>query len=532
LPTDVLPSYSTHDVFAILSADTGGSGPITAVTDFTQSQFGRKQIMMWDLRTATGPNGTYGTAAVTSGGSNDRRIFMSGINPFSGGTNGTNLPGADIAINADGTLCAFVTRENRELLDGTIPAAIVYYLNVARLGPGIAPNQVKRINCHGGNSFGSGLIFAPDMTIVPGMWFPQNTPNNGMRNRLVFTVATVANVTGTSVSGQHQNVFTADIPFTSGGGLDTPIVYNRTNPTMPQPFLIDATTPSFNYFGGFPSRTGHTLFLINADNADLMYLDLRDGLTSPLEPVINSHNQAPMKLPARTNLPLLNTYLPPGFEPDPNGEINLEHWGNQMFSLHGPGLNQFNSEYLFFVSEETAGAEDVYVLQMNSLTSPLPSPAINLSNIPGAGAIKAITPSRDGAVVAFVKGAEGFKDGYRFTGAIDGELYVVADVPAALNANATTLTTSATVIPTLGNRISRSMGWFEDPARFTLYYGEGSTQVSGTPPSAKSFLQFHRLDLDRSAGNTIGTPIHISQIGITAPLVDGAIYIYGVGKQE
>src|SRR5690606_34744366 len=220
------------------------------------------------------------------------------------------------------------------------------------------------------------------MTVIPGLWFPRVVPNSGMRNRLVFTVA---GLSGAGVTGQSQHLFTADIPLTSNG-ISTPIVHNRIRPGSPTPYIIDAQTPTRNFFGAFPSRGGHTLFLIDADTADLLYLALRDGVTTGVEPVVRAHVNAPIKLP-RYDTPTApqnqNTYLPPGFSPEPlpGGRVNLEHWANQLHSLHGPGLTASTAEYLLFVAEELPAEEDVYVLQMSSLTSSLPSPAINVSNI-------------------------------------------------------------------------------------------------------------------------------------------------------
>lgn len=513
------PAYSTHNVFAIRNAHNGNPN-IIAVTDFGATAGGPKQIMMWDI----GSNTTYGSANVDNG-ANDRRVYMAGVNAFSGST---NLPGADVVVNYDGELCAFVTREDRNVVDGTSPAFVVYYIYVARIGQGT--NQLARLNSLTTGSFGIGNVFHGDMTIVPGMWFPKVAPNAGMRYRLVFTVATVA---GTGVGGQNQHLFTANITLT-GGGIATPIISNRTDPGAPLPYNAGASSTTANYFGGFPSRQGHVLFLINADNADLLYLDLRDGVTSVASPVIRSHDSAAMKLPRNntSGSPLENTYLPPGFAPDPAGSVNLEHWGNSIRTLHGPGLTSFTSEYMMFVAEESAGEEDVYVLQMNSLSSPLPSPAINVTNISGAGVIKVIEPSRDGAVLAVVKGTVGFAEGYRFSGAAGGGLYIVKDVIQSLADNETALTTSAESVSTTGNKIGRSMGWYHDASRYTLYFGEGSSAFTGTPiANAKSYLRFHRVDLDRAQGNLIGTPLHIDTID-GASIEDGAVYIYNIGKQE
>ncbi len=516
--TQTPPAYSTHNVFAIQNANTGNPN-IISVTDFAGGG-GAKQIVMWDL----GSNATYGSGNVDNG-ANDRRVYMAGINAFSGST---NLAGSDVVVNFDGELCAFVTRENRNTVDGTTPAAVVYYLYVARIGQGT--NDCFRLNSTTTGSYGVGAVFHADMTIVPGFYFPKVAPNAGMRNRLVFSVATV---NGTGVDGQNQHLFTANIILTATG-IATPSITNRTEAGAPQPYNSGAATNTDNYFGGFQSRGGHVLFLIDADNGDLLYLDLRDGVSTIIAPVQRSHDSANMKMPRNGTAasPLENTYLPPGFAPDPAGAVNLEHWGNQLRSLHGPGLTAFTSEYLMFVAEENAGEEDVYVLQMNSLSSPLPSLAINLTNIPGAGVIKVVEPSRDGAVLAVVKGATGFAEGYRFSGAAGGSLYVVNDVVQSLSDNETALTTSAQVVTTTGNKITRSMGWYQDPLRFSLYFGEGSSAYTGSPiPNAKSYLRFHRLDLDRTTGNTIGTPVHIDVIG-PETLIDGAVYVYAVGKQE
>jgi hypothetical protein len=523
-PTQAPPAYSTHNVFAVLSAHQG-NGNIIPVTDWAAAGAPR-QIMMWDLDSPAGANKTYGSANLVDGG-NDRRIFMAGVNPFSSGSNGTNLPGADVILSADGQLCAFVTREDRDFVDGTQPAAVVYYLYVARVGQGT--NKMSRINSASGNNFGIGAAFDRDMTIVPGMWFPKKATNAGMNTRLVFTVATVA---GAGTAGQNQHVFTADIQLT-GTGIGTPIIHNRTDPQAPSPYVINAQTASANYFGAFPSRSGHVLFLINADTAELLFLDLRDGVTTPPQAILRAHDGQAMTLPTVPNPPAAqqNTYLPSGFAPDPAGSVDLEHWANQMRSLPGPGLTAFTSEYLMFVAEENAGEQDVYVLQMNSLTSPLPSDAINITNIAGPGSIKVVTPSLDGSVLAVVKGQGGFIETYRFAGAAAGKLHIVNDVIAAMNANATGLNSSAVAVTTVGNRISRGMGWYEDPTRFSLYFGEGSTVQGGTPSTAKSILRFQRLDLDRTTGNTIGTPVQIVSVGGVG-IVEGATYIYGVGKQE
>ncbi|MBX3459203.1 MAG: hypothetical protein KF696_04425 [Planctomycetes bacterium] len=513
------PAYSTHNVFAIRNAHNGNPN-IIAVTDFGASPGGPKQIVMWDL----GGNSTYGSANVDNG-ANDRRIYMAGINSFA---TATNLPGADVVVNYDGELCAFVTREDRNVVDGTTPAFVVYYIYVARIGLGT--NQCARLNSFTAGSFGIGSVFHNDMTVVPGLWFPKVVPNAGMRNRLVFSVASVS---GAGVTGQVQHIFTANITLT-GSGIATPIINNRTDSGASQPFNSASSAVTGNYFGAFPSRQGHVLFLINANNADLLYLDLRDGVTSAIEPVRRSHDNAAMKLPRNDTAgsPLQNTYMPPGFAPDPAGAVNLEHWGNSLRTLHGPGLSAFTSEYLMFVAEESAGAEDLYVLQMNSLSSPLPSKAINVTNISGAGVIKVVEPSRDGAVLAVVKGTTGFAEGYRFSGAAGGTLYVVNDVIQALADNETGLTVSAQSVTTTGNKIGRGMGWYQNSNRYTLYFGEGSSAFTGTPiASAKSYLRFHRLDLDRTQGNLIGTPLRIDTIGGTS-LDDGAVYIYNVGKQE
>lgn len=511
--------HSVHNVFAIQDANLGNTN-ITAVTDFGISG-GDKQIVTWDI----GSNATYGTTNVANG-SNDRRIYMAGVNAFS---NQTNLAGADVVVNFDGQLCAFVTREDREVVENTIPPFIVYYLYVARIGQGV--NNVQRINSATGNAFGIGDVFDRDMTVIPGMYFPKKVPNNGLRNRLLFTVASVS---GGGVAGENQHLFTADITFTATG-LASPVIRNRSEPGLAPPFAITPADPSYNYFGGFPSRSGHVFFLIDASTADLLYVDIRDGVTTAVQPVVRSHDLQAMKLPARDSTAgeLHNTYLPPGFAPDPQGGVNLEHWGNQLRSLQGPNLNDFTAEYLMLVAEENPGAEDLYVLQMTSLARPLPSPAINVSNISGAGVIKAVAPSHDGSVVAFVKGTAGFPQGYRFTAAAGGRLHIINDLTQTLRDNENVLRGSATPVQTTGNRISRAMAWYRNADRYSLYFGEGSTATGGNPSTAKAFLRLHRLDLDRSAGNSFGPPVHIDQIGsANSPLVEGAFLIYGVGKQE
>lgn len=510
---------SLHDIFAIQDANLGNTN-ITAVTDFDAAG-GGKQIVTWNV----GSNATYGTANV-SNGANDRRVYMAGVNAFS---NQTNLAGADVVVSFDGQLCAFVTREDRDVVEGTVPAFVVYYLYVARIGQGV--NNVQRINSATGNAFGIGNVFDRDMTVIPGMYFPKTVPNNGMRNRLLFTVASVS---GGGVAGENAHLFTADITFTATG-LATPVIRNRSEPGFSPPFAITPADPSYNYFGGFPSRGGHVYFLIDATTADFLYVDIRDGVTTSVQPVVRSHDGQPMKLPARgsSSNELQNTYLPPGFAPDPAGAVNLEHWANQLRSLQGPNLNQFTAEYLMLVAEEAADAEDLYVLQMTSLARPLPSPAVNISNISGAGVIKAVAPSPDGSVIALVKGTAGFAHGYRFTPAAGGKLHIINDLTQALRDNEAVLRGSATPVNTTGNRISRAMAWYRNADRYTLYFGEGSTATGGAPSTVKAFLRLHRLDLDRSAGNSIGTPQHIDQIDPAGnQLVEGAFHIYGVGKQE
>lgn len=506
----------THNVFAIRNADAGNTN-IIAVTDFAAPG---KQIQMWNIDDGT--SSTYGSMNVNNG-ANDRRVYQAGINAFS---NSTNRPGSDVVVNQDGELCAFVTREDREVVDGTIPAFVVYYLYVARIGQGV--NEVRRINSFTGNEFGIGAVFASDMTVIPGFYFPKETPNNGMKYRLVFSVATVA---GTGTPFEQQHIYTADVSL-STGGIAGVAVNNRSELASQQPFDIGST--AFHYFGGFQSASGHVYFVIEVNSGKLQYIDLRDGVTSIVSDINRGHDGAPVTLPVNSNAGNINenTYLPSGFAPDPNGSTGLPHWANQLRSLHGPGLNQFTSEYLLFVHETNTDEEDVYILQMNSISSPLPSNAINVTNIAGAGVIRGVHPSNDGQVLAVVKGTGGYPEGYRFSGTTEGELYIVNDVPGMLAANDTVLSQSAQAVSVVGNKFSRQMKWYEDNDRYSLYFGEGSSVGSvgsSTPP--RSILRFTRIDIDRTNANMISAPVQIDTIDGTA-LDPGAVYIYEVGKLE
>lgn len=506
---------STQDVYAIRNANQGNSN-IIAVTNFAATTGGTKQLVFWNLGDAA--TSTYGSLAVDSGG-NDRRVYMAGINNFAG----ANRPGSDVVVNFSGTLCAFVARENRSQIDAPNSDAIVNFLYVARIDQN---NQMVRVNSATTNSFGLGNYFHRDMTFVPGFWFPRKIPNNAMDRRLVFTCAGIAG----GVQGADQHLFTLDLNI-SGVGLSLAGIADRSVTPMATPFKVDASLPGFNYFGAFPSLGGTVLFVIETKTGLLQYLDLRDGVTSVLQNIKKAHSQADVVLPNNNTKGdvLENTYLPSGFASDPLGSQNVEHWGNQIRSLHGPGLSPFSMEYLMFVSEETPGAEDIYVLQMSGLANPLPSDAINITNIPSAGAIKLFCPSKDGGVMAVVKGPNGYPFGYFASGAVDGWLYVVNDVVGSLGANMTTLTNSATQVVLAGSKYSRGMEWHQTNSRYTLYFGEGSS-VPTAPNRPQSLLRFSRLDLDRINNNAISNVEQIRPGG--NPLADGAVYVYGVGKRE
>lgn len=511
------PAPSTHDIFAIQNADTGNTN-IKAVTDFAGTPGGAKQVVFWNL--GDSPTSTYGVSNLDNG-TNDRRVTLCGVNDFTG----ANLMGADVVVNNSGTLVGFVTREDRTDAENppvTTPF-VVYYLYVARVSE---TNSMIRVNSKTANNFGVADTFGYNMPFVPSFWFPRKTPNSGMDTRLVFAVAGIGNNPG----GSDQHLYTADFVLTGGGGLTMLQPVDRSANTS-APYEFGAST-EFNYVGAFPSPQGHVLFVIEARSKQLYYLDLRDGVTSLLEPVVKSHNSAPVVLPNNNTNgdPLENTYLGNGFANDPAGSVGLEHWGNQIRTLSGPGLNGSTQQYLLFTAEETAGSEDVYILQMRSLASPLPTAAINVTNIAGAGAIKLIEPSKDGNVLAVVKGTDGYPEEYRYSGVVQGTLYVVNDIAGMLNDNETALTTSATDAGVNGLKISRSVRWYHNADRYTLYFGEGTSNVSGTAPIPESYLKFTRLDLDRLNNNAIGQPTLVDPMGQGQP--DGAIYIYAVGKRE
>mgnify|MGYP001179136543 CR=1 FL=1 len=511
----------THNIFAIRNANTGNTN-IIAVTDFAAAG-GGKQIQMWNIDDSA--TSTYGSLNVDNG-ANDRRVYMAGVNAFS---TATNRPGNDVAVNFDGELCAFVTREDRNVVDSVTPAFVVYYLYVARIGQGT--NDCARLNSATTGSFGIGAAYDGDMTVVPGFFFPKKAPNNGMRYRLVFTIA---GVSGGGVVGENQHVYTADIPLT-GTGIGSPTILDRSESGQAPPFNVSAANPSWNYYGSFQSRRGDVLFLIDATTGGLFYLDLRDGVSSLAEPVRRAHDSAAITLPRISAAGALNenTYVTSGFAEDPAGAVGLEHWGNQLRSLQGPGLSTFTQEYLIFVGEENPGEEEVYMLQMLSLANPLPSEAINVTNTGTTGLIKGIFPSKDGGVMAVVKGSSGFPQAYRYSGTVDGSLFIINDVVGMLNDNASSLTSSAeeqTLIT--GGRFSRKMAWYRDATRYSLYFGEGSStgNTTGSPPP-RSFLRFTRIDIDRQNGNMIMPFTTITHIGGTA-LTQGAVYIYDVGKRE
>ncbi|MCC6464683.1 MAG: hypothetical protein IT463_05015 [Planctomycetes bacterium] len=512
---------TTHDVFTILNAHTGNTS-ITAVTNFTATAGGAKQLVFWNLGDSS--SSTYGSQNIDNG-ANDRRVYMAGVNDFA---STTVLSRSDVVMNYDGTLCAFATREDRNLAEtpGTTPAFVQYYMYVARVGSAIVNQCVRVLSATTGN-FGGGSNFHRDMNVSPGFWFPRKIPNSGMNSRLVFTASGQASLTG---AGQH--LYTANFSIT-GGGVNLLAVYDRSEAAQAPPYNVLAAQPYYNYFGGFPSRGGEVLFLVEARSNELLYLDLRDGVSTLATSVTRAHDGAKVKLRSNTTTgsSTENTYLPNGFAEDPAGSVGLEHWGNQIVSLQGPSLSTFTREWMYVVSEEAAGEEEVYVLTMSSLASPLPAAAVNVSNVGGAGVIKAICPTPDGGAVAFVKGTVGFPESYRYSGSVAGSLYVVNDMVTALNDNTTALTYSATQIPVGGVKVSRSMGWYQGTSRYTLYFGEGSSGGSGTgSPPPRSTLTFSKLDLDRTNNNAIGTHEEIKPGGQS--LTQGAVYIYGVGKME
>jgi hypothetical protein len=508
--------WSAHNVFAIQNAHQGNTN-ITAVTNFANP----KQLVFWD----SGSNLTYGSGNVENG-SNHRRIYINGVNAFQAGSGGTNLPGSDIVVSHDGTMCAFVTREDRNEMDGSNPPFIVYYVYAARIGTPV--NTVVRLNSVTDNSFGLQGAFHRDMIGVPSIFFPKKAPNEGMNRRLVFTVSSP---NGPGALFNDQQIFTADFLF-SGNDFGQISIFNRTQPSAAQPFEIDVASQVANYVGAFPSRGGHYLFVINADNGELLYLDLRDGVSAAPQNIRRAHDDEKIVLPRHGSASANhNTYLTSGFDPDPTGGTNLEHWGNQLQSLPGPGLPDFKSEWLMFVAEESTGSEDLYIVQMSSLTTQLPSKAINVTNISTPGVIRSITVSPDGNVLAVAKGANGYAESYRNSGAVDGDLYIVNDLTLTLGQNEQALTRSATHVQTTGNRVTRSMMWYQNPDRYTLYFGEGSSSTSGgANPVVRSFLRFSYIDLDRSNANAIGQIELIEPGGNT--LTEGAVYIYNIGRKQ
>jgi hypothetical protein len=513
-PQQALGTYSVHNVFAIQDADQGNNTAI-AVTTFPSP----KQMVYWDL----GSNLTYGSDNVDNHSAH-RRIVMPGVNAFSTGSGGTNLPGIDLSVNYDGTLVAFVTRENRATVDSINPPAIVYYLYVGIIGQGV--NNVKRINSWTNDSFGTAGRFDPNMVGITGVWFPRKIPQPGMNNRLVFSVS---GVTGPTGFGNDQQIFTADIDW-AGSDINEIRVYNRTDPDEQMPFAMDVNSRVANYVGGFPSPSGHALFVINADTADLLFLDLRDGITTQLRHVRRAHDDEPIRLPAYDDTSAHHsTYLTSGFDPDPAGATNIEYWANMLQTINGPGASGIRNEWLMFVAEENPGREDLYILQMSTLTSPLPTRAVNVSNIDEDGVIRSIATSRDGSVLAFVKGENGYSEGFRNSGAVHGKLYVIRDLVVQLDRNRTSLDRSGIHIPLGGNKFSRNMIWYQNDERYTLYFGEGSSSMAGTTsPFAASYLNFRRLNLNRNTGNEIGTPTRIRVDN--RDMAEGAVYFYNVGR--
>ena len=505
---------STQDVYVIRNGHQG-SANIAAVTNFAATTAGARQLVFWNLDDNAAS--TYGSMNVDNG-ANDRRVYMAGVN----NNTGSNRPGSDVVVNFTGTLCAFVARENRAAADPPNSDAVVNYLYVARTD---TTNEMLRVNAATTNNFGIGAQFDRSMAIVPGFWFPRKIPNAGMDRRIVFTCSGQAG----GVQGAEQHLFTLDVNF-SGIGVSAGPLVNRSDDRLAPPYNVGPAQRLNNYFGAFPSLSGSVLFLIEERSGELVYLDLRDGVSTLVQNVRRSHDQSFVILPNDTTAssPFQNTYLPSGFAADGSGS-GLEHWGNNLRSLQGPGLNPFVAEYLFFVAQEAPGIDDLYVLQMSGLASPLPSDAINVTNLSDPGTIKAVIPAKDGGVIAVIKGPFGYPHGYRVSSSVDGRLYIVSDVPGTLAANATALTKSAVHVTTTGTKFSRLMDWYHSTDRYSLYFGEG-TAVQPAPTQSQAFLRFSRLSVDRTNNNAI-QPLEQVTPGRTA-LTDGAVVVYAAGKRE
>ncbi|MDH5641090.1 MAG: hypothetical protein OEY28_07330, partial [Nitrospira sp.] len=233
------PPPSTQDIYAIRNAHQGGTS-IHAVTDFGNTTLGHRQIVFWNLGDSA--TSTYGVSNLDNG-TNSRRVFMAGVNPFG---SSTNLLGTDVSVSYDGLLCSFVTREDRTLAEspgslGTTVPWVTYYLYVARVQ---GTNDLIRVNSWTKYNHGAKQRFHPNMAYVPSHWWPQKVPTPGMARRLVFTVSGAGN----SAGGADQHLYTAD--FTSVAGIDLLEIHDRSEALLIPPFEV--TQSAFNYFGGFP----------------------------------------------------------------------------------------------------------------------------------------------------------------------------------------------------------------------------------------------------------------------------------------